>query len=271
MIRRAGGVPRLVRLAPPHWRLDPRGAGERVHRPHPAGGAEQSAEPGRRSPSPRKISPCWPSSACAIDPIAVCDEVWEQVVFAAASPPPADRLSGHARALREDRLGGQDVRPDRLEDRLPVRRPGPHRRRWPRRTSSSPSPRRRTCRPRSPGGWTTATTGSQAMPAHLARSRDRLADGLRREGFAVLRQPGHLFPRTSTCPPRASQRTTPTSACARSARHGVAAIPLSAFYEADAGDQRSSACASPRPTRPWTRACGAWRGRARRWPERPGA
>ena len=34
----------------------------------------------------------------AHDVIAICDEVWEQVVFGAARPPAADRLSRHARA-----------------------------------------------------------------------------------------------------------------------------------------------------------------------------
>ena len=52
------------------------------------------------------------------DVIALCDEVWEHVVFDGAPPPAADGAARHARAHREDRLGGQDLLPHRLEGRL---------------------------------------------------------------------------------------------------------------------------------------------------------
>jgi aspartate/methionine/tyrosine aminotransferase len=75
-----------------------------------------------------------------------------------------------------------------------------------------------------PGQW------FSAMPADLQRSRDRLADGLRREGFAVLRSSGTYF-RNIDLP--ASGITEPDRAfCLRAVKEaGVAAIPVSALYE----------------------------------------
>jgi hypothetical protein len=89
MVRRAGGVPRLARLQPPHWRFDRAMLdgvfSERLRRGVGTGGVRQYR------------------------------------------PPAADRLSRHARADGEDRVGRQDVRPDRLEGGIPLRRPGDHR------------------------------------------------------------------------------------------------------------------------------------------------
>ncbi len=48
----------------------------------------------------------------AHDAVAICDEVWEQVVFGNAVHRPLIAFPGMREAHREDRLGGQDVRPD---------------------------------------------------------------------------------------------------------------------------------------------------------------
>jgi aspartate/methionine/tyrosine aminotransferase len=70
------------------------------------------------------------------------------------------------------------------------------------------------------------------MPADLAASRDRLAEGLRREGFAVLPSQATYFLNVDLT---ASGVTLgDMDFCLRAVREaGVAAIPVSAFYEED--------------------------------------
>jgi N-succinyldiaminopimelate aminotransferase len=70
------------------------------------------------------------------------------------------------------------------------------------------------------------------MPLDLARSRDRLSDGLRREGFAVLESQGTYFLNIDLSGSGIFEGD--MDFCLRAVKEaGVAAIPLSAFYEAD--------------------------------------
>lgn len=50
------------------------------------------------------------------DLAVISDEVWEDVRFRRHRPPFADEPAGHGRASGEDRLGGEDLRRDRLEN-----------------------------------------------------------------------------------------------------------------------------------------------------------
>ena len=70
---------------------------------------------------------------------------------------------------------------------------------------------------------------SRACARDLARSRDRFAAGLRRARLHGDPVGGHLFPQHRHRRPWASP-TTPPSAAASCSTHGVAAIPVSAFY-----------------------------------------
>jgi aspartate/methionine/tyrosine aminotransferase len=72
----------------------------------------------------------------------------------------------------------------------------------------------------------------RAMPTDLAASRDRLAGGLKREGFAVLPSQATYFLNVDLS---ASGVTLgDMDFCLRAVREaGVAAIPVSAFYEGD--------------------------------------
>ena len=80
MVRRAGGAPRIVRLEPPHWRFD-RAALEAVF-------SERTKLVVLNNPLNPTASVC-PEADLALlaeycarfDAIAICDEVWEQVVF----------------------------------------------------------------------------------------------------------------------------------------------------------------------------------------------
>src|SRR5690606_11470878 len=83
LIRRAGGVPKLVRLQPPHWRFDrpmleaafgPRTRMVVLNNPiNPAGVVLPEAD-----------LVLLAEFCVRHDAIAVCDEVWEQVVFGGA-------------------------------------------------------------------------------------------------------------------------------------------------------------------------------------------
>ena len=55
------------------------------------------------------------------DAIAICDEVWEHVVFDGRRHQPVLASTGMRERTRQDRLGGQDLQPDRLEGRLRLR------------------------------------------------------------------------------------------------------------------------------------------------------
>jgi aspartate/methionine/tyrosine aminotransferase len=71
-----------------------------------------------------------------------------------------------------------------------------------------------------------------AMPVELARARDRLAAALRREGFAVLDSQGTYFLNVDL--PASGVAEDDAAFCLRAVKTaGVAAIPVSSFYEAD--------------------------------------
>jgi aspartate/methionine/tyrosine aminotransferase len=70
------------------------------------------------------------------------------------------------------------------------------------------------------------------MPRGLEASRDRLTEGLRREGFAVLASQGTYFLNVDL--PGSGVIEADRDFCLRAVKDaGVAAIPVSAFYEAD--------------------------------------
>jgi aspartate/methionine/tyrosine aminotransferase len=70
----------------------------------------------------------------------------------------------------------------------------------------------------------------ETMPADLARSRDRLAAGLKREGFAVLPTEGTYFACLDL--PASGVAEGDRDFCLRAVKDaGVAAIPVSALYE----------------------------------------
>ena len=81
LVQRAGGVPRFVRLEPPHWRFTAEMLAAAFTPQHQAGAVQQPAQPVRHRVSNAPISSCWRGSASESDAIAVCDEVWEHVIF----------------------------------------------------------------------------------------------------------------------------------------------------------------------------------------------
>ena len=70
------------------------------------------------------------------------------------------------------------------------------------------------------------------MRSDLARSRDRLSDGLSKIGFPVLKSQGTYFVNVDLAPLGLNE--TDETFCKRLVHeHKVAAIPVSAFYEED--------------------------------------
>jgi aspartate/methionine/tyrosine aminotransferase len=230
MIRRAGGVPRIVRLAPPRWRF---------------GRADLEAVFGERTrlvvlnnPLNPTASVCPPEDLALLaefcvrfDVLAVCDEVWEQVVFDGAAHIPLMSLPGMRErtvkigsagklfALTGWKVGWMCAAPALTSVLAKAHQFL---------TFTTPP------NLQSAVAWGLGHSDDwfAAMPADLTASRDRLAGALRAEGFAVLQSQGAYFLNVDLA---ASGVTEGDAAfCLRAVKEaGVAAIPLSAFYETD--------------------------------------
>ena len=230
LIRRAGGIPKLVRLEPPHWRFD-RAMLEAaftdktrfvvLNNPiNPAGVV-----------LPREDLELLAEVCVAHDVVAICDEVWEQVVFDGARHIPLMSLpnmrertvkigsAGKMFGLTGWKVGFLCAAPElthalaRAHQFLTFTTP--------------PSLQAAVAFGLdNPGDWFTA------MPQGLQRSRDRLAAGLTGEGFKVLASQGTYFLNVDLT---ASGVREPDRAFALRAvqEAGVAAIPVSALYEQD--------------------------------------
>lgn len=230
MVRRAGGVPRLVRLAPPHWRFDR---------------AMLEAAFSDRTKLVVLNSPLNPAGVVMADEdlallaqfcvrhdvIAVCDEVWEAVVFDGRAHKPLMTFPGmRERTVKIGSAGklfgmtGWKVGFLCAAPALARALAGAHQFL----TFTTPPNLQAAVAfgLDEPGDW------FEAMPAGLQRSRDRLAAGLRDAGFSVLDSAGTYFLNVDLA---ASGIEEPDRAFALRAvrEHGVAAIPVSAFYAKD--------------------------------------
>ncbi|WP_304186234.1 aminotransferase [Phenylobacterium aquaticum] len=228
LIRRAGGIPRLVRLEPPHWRFD-RAMLEAaftdktrlvvLNNPLNPAGTVASAQ-----------DLALLAEACvAHDVIAVCDEVWEQVVFDGLVHTPLMVLPGmRERTVKIGSAGkmfgltgwkvGFLIAAPALSHALA--------RAHQFLTFTTPPNLQGAVAYGldNPGPW------FSAMPADLQRSRDRLAEGLRREGFSVLPSSGTYFINIDL--PASRILESDRAFCLRAVKEaGVATIPVSALYE----------------------------------------
>lgn len=231
LIRRAGGIPRFVRLQPPHWRL-----------------VEDDL---RQAFSPRtKLvifnNPLNPAAvvypredlellACICvenDAIAVCDEVWEHVVFDGRAHVPLMTMPGmRERAVKIGsagkifsltgwKVGFVCAAPPLLRIIAKAHQFL---------TFTTP-----------PNLQVAVAYGLDkddgyftGMRTHLQRSRDRLTEGLRAIGMPVLPSQGTYFLNVDLAPLGLNE--TDEAFCKRLvAERKVAAIPVSAFYETDA-------------------------------------
>ena len=231
MVRRGGGVVKSVRVGPPDWRID-MAAIERLVTPRTR--VIVLNDPLNPSASvAREADMTALAELCARrDLIAVCDEVWEQVVFDGARhrslmtyPGMRERCvkigsAGKMFGLTGWKVGFLCAAPEltgvlaRAHQFL---------------TFTTP-PNLQTAVAwglDNPGDW------FETMPAGLQCSRDRLTASLRADGFAVLPSQGTYFLNIDLTASGVVEDD--LAFCLRAVREaGVAAIPLSAFYEADA-------------------------------------
>jgi N-succinyldiaminopimelate aminotransferase len=228
LIRRAGGIPRFVRLEPPHWRFD-RAMLEQaftdrtrlvvLNNPiNPAGVV-----------LPREDLELLAEFCVAHDATAICDEVWEQVVFAPARhlpliamPGMRDRTVKIGSAGKMFGLTGWKVGFLCAAPALTHALARAHQFL----TFTTPP----NLQAAVAWGLDNLQDGFETMALALQRSRDRLAEGLRREGFVTLPSQGTYFLNIDL---PASGVAEPDRAFALRAVNeaGVAAIPVSAFYE----------------------------------------
>ena len=230
LIRRAGGVPRLVKLSPPHWRFD-RAMLE----------AAFTAKT-RFVVLNNPINPAGavlPDSDLALlaefcvrhDTIAICDEVWEQVVFDGAVHRPLIGYPGMRE--RTVKIGSAGKMFGLTGWKVGFLCAAPALTHVLSRThqfltfTTPPNLQAAVA-----FGLENSGDWFEAMPKALQRSRDRLAEGLKREGFAVLPSQGTYFLNVDLA---ASGVTEGDRAFALRAvtEAGVASIPVSALYEED--------------------------------------
>jgi len=230
MVRRAGGVGRLARLQPPAWRFD-RAMLEAAFN-------ERTKVVVLNTPLNPAATVC-PDEDLALlaefcvryDAVAVCDEVWEHVVFDGAVHRPLIAYPGmRERTVKIGSAGkmfaltGWKVGFLMAAPALTAVLSKAHQFL----TFTTPPMLQAAV------AWGLANSDDwfAAMPRELARSRDRMTEGLRREGFAVLESQGTYFLNIDLIGSGVFEGD--MDFCLRAVKEaGVAAIPVSAFYESD--------------------------------------
>jgi len=230
LIRRAGGVPRLVTLQPPHWRFD-RAMLEAAFGPRTRFVVLNNPINPTGTVLPPEDLALLAEVCIAHDAVAICDEVWEQVIFERARHVPLIALPGMRE--RTVKIGSAGKMFGLTGWKVGFLCAGAELTRALSRThqfltfTTPPNLQAAVAWGLSRGdGW------FEEMPAGLQRSRDRLAEGLRREGFVPLPAQGTYFLNIDLL---ASGVTEDDRGFAlRAVREaGVATIPVSAFYEQD--------------------------------------
>ena len=230
IIRLAGGVPKLVSLKPPHWRFD-RAMLE-------AAFSEKTRYLVLNNPNnpagvvlPDEDLALLAELCVAHDVTAICDEVWEQVVFGNARHRPLIAYPGMRERCVKIGSAGKMFGLTGWKVGFIAAAPGL--------THTIARAHQFLTFTTAPNlqaavAWGLENAGDwfKTMPAELADSRDRLAAGLTREGFAVLPTQGTYFMCLDL--PASGVAEGDRDFCLRAVKDaGVAAIPVSAFYEED--------------------------------------
>ena len=121
IIRQAGGIPRLLRLEPPDWRLTEEMLASVFNHKTKAVLFNNPLNPAAVV-YPREDLELLARFCQQFDTIAICDEVWEHVDLRRPRTYPADHDPGHARPHHQGRQRRQDFFADGMEDRLRLRR-----------------------------------------------------------------------------------------------------------------------------------------------------
>jgi aspartate/methionine/tyrosine aminotransferase len=232
LVMRAGGVAKLVTLRPPAWRFDPEDVRAAIGPQTRAIVLNNPLNPTGRAFDESELGAL--AALCVShDLVAICDEVWEHVLFDGRRHLPlfafegmADRTikigsAGKIFALTGWKVGFVLARPGRL---------GPVARAHQFLTFTTP-PNLQTA---VAFGLGKPAAAFDTMRADLQRSRDRLASALAAGGFAVLASEGTYFLCVDLT--ASDVRGEDHDICRRwVAEAGVAAIPLSPFYASGRG------------------------------------
>ena len=226
LVRRAGGVPRFVTLTPPHFRLT------------------EEALAAAFSPRTKVVllnNPLNPSATVfpdedlallagfceRFDAVALCDEVWEHVVFDGRRHTPLMAFPGMRERTVKIGSAGKIFSLTGWKVGFVMAAPGLMRglaKAHQFLTFTTPP----NLQAAVAYGLGKEDSYYEGMRADFARARDRFADGLTGLGFRVLPSAGTYFLNLDIAPLGESDDV---AFCERLVReHGVAAIPVSAFY-----------------------------------------
>jgi len=227
LIRRAGGIPRLVRLAPPHWRFD-RDLLEAAFSDRTRLVVLNSPLNPAGAVTPDEDLALLAEFCVRYDVTAVCDEVWEAVLFDGRKHRSLMSLSGmRDRTVKIGSAGkmfgmtGWKV--GFLCAAPPLTRALAAAHQF--LTFTTPP----NLQAAVAWGLEHYRDWFQTMPAGLQRSRDRLAQGLAQAGYVVLPSAGTYFLNVDL--KASGVEIDDRTFCLTTVRdHGVAAIPVSAFY-----------------------------------------
>jgi N-succinyldiaminopimelate aminotransferase len=230
LVRRAGGVLRVVRLQPPDWRLTEE-ALRAVFSPKTRLVVFNSPQNPAAVVYPREDLELLARFCVEFDVLAVCDEVWEHVIFDGRQhiplmtlPDMRDRTvkigsAGKIFSLTGWKVGFVCAAPPILRVLAKAHQFL---------TFTTP-PNLQAAVAYGLGKPDDYFVG---MRTELTRSRDRLARGLSSIGFPVLQSQGTYFLNVDLAPLKLNE--TDEAFCKRLVvEHKVAAIPVSALYEAD--------------------------------------
>jgi aspartate/methionine/tyrosine aminotransferase len=228
IIRLAGGVPKFLRLEPPHWRL-------------PEDAIRAAITPKTRyvmlnnplNPAavvyPREDLEMLGGICQEFDLIAICDEVWEHVVFDGRAHIPLIAIPGMRE--RTVKVGSAGKMFGLTGWKIGFVCAAPH-------ILRVLAKAHQFITFTTPPNLQVAVAYGLGKPddyffqmrADLARSRDRLSSGLARLGFPVLQSQGTYFLNVDLAP--LGRNESDVEFCKRIVHeHKVAAIPVSAFYE----------------------------------------
>ncbi|HEY2751438.1 aminotransferase [Phenylobacterium sp.] len=228
LIRRAGGVPKLVSLRPPLWRFD-RATLEAAFSERTRFVVLNNPNNPAGTVLPHEDLALLAEFCVAHDVTAICDEVWEQVVFGNARHRPLITYPGmRERCVKIGSAGkmfGLTGWKVGFLCAAPVLTHSLARAHQFLTFTTPPNLQSAVA-----WGLENSEDWFVQMPRDLERSRDRLTEGLIREGFAVLGSQGTYFLNVDLA--ASGVALGDRDFCLRSVKDaGVAAIPVSALFE----------------------------------------
>ncbi len=231
MVRRAGGIPRLIRLEPPDWRMTEQALSQAFGPRTRMVILNNPQNPGAVVYDTAQLT-LLAEYCVRHDVIALCDEVWEHVVFDGRRHQPLMGLPNMAERTIKIGSAGKIFSLTGWKVGWAIAPPP---------IAALIAKAHQYLTFVTPPNLQAAVAYGLAKPEHyfetmrtgFARSRDRLAEGLKAAGFAVLPSQGTYFMNIDL--ESSGVATDDRTFCLRAVEEaGVAAIPVSAFCDTDA-------------------------------------